>query len=145
MQNGVPLVSLYSIEITRYHSWFLEYKLTRLNSIPARVSMVESLFTILFLLHYHANIYEGIPVTNTRRKGCIWSINLGPGGICTSFRWVHIDRTVHYSWLALPNPLSGGCVRANYITYTSYLDSFVWYDWAATSFNGEVLPAYTET
>ena len=28
------LVSLYSTEITRYHLWYLEYKLTRVNSIP---------------------------------------------------------------------------------------------------------------
>ena len=28
------LVSLYSTEIARYHSWFLEYKLTRVNSVP---------------------------------------------------------------------------------------------------------------
>ena len=28
------LVSLYSTEITRHHSWFLEYKITRVNSPP---------------------------------------------------------------------------------------------------------------
>ena len=35
--NGVhhpSLVSLYSTEITRYYSWFLEYKLTGVNSVP---------------------------------------------------------------------------------------------------------------
>ena len=30
------LVSLYSTEITRYHSWFLEYKLTGVNSVLHR-------------------------------------------------------------------------------------------------------------
>ena len=32
------LVSLYSTEITRCRSWFLEYKLIRVNSVPHRRS-----------------------------------------------------------------------------------------------------------
>ena len=116
---------LHSIEMTRYRSWFLEYKLTHSCELhSARAPMADSPFLILFLVHYSVNVYEEIHVTNSRQKDYIWSINLGPVGICTSFPWVNIDRTVYYSWLALPNPLSGGCVRANYITYISYLDRF---------------------
>ena len=37
------LVCLYSTEITRYGSWFLQYKLTRANSVAARAPMMDSL------------------------------------------------------------------------------------------------------
>ena len=36
------IVSLYSTEITRYRSWFLEYKLTRVNSVPACAPTMDS-------------------------------------------------------------------------------------------------------
>ena len=35
-ETELTLVRLYSTEITRYRSWFLEYKLTWVNSVPHR-------------------------------------------------------------------------------------------------------------
>ena len=46
------LVSLYSSEITCYCSWFLEYKLTRMNSVPHGCS-----WWILYITHLVKNIH----------------------------------------------------------------------------------------
>ena len=72
------LVSLYSTEITRNRSWFLEYNLTQVNSVPH--AGAHDGFSITQTLHHRYNcrkspVYTATTDDNNKQAGNVQSSN----------------------------------------------------------------------